>query len=147
VRHLLCLALAATLTACGGDGHSTSGELRLERLRGQWVVVNYWAEWCKPCIAEVPELNALARSYPDVTVFGVNFDGATGEELTQQERRLGIEFPTLTADPAPDLGLPRPVALPTTLVLDPAGQLSDTLVGPQTLASLALATGQVPRQP
>jgi hypothetical protein len=73
-------------------------------------------------------------------VLGVNFDGASGAELAQQLQQLAIRFPTLDADPAAQLGLARPVVLPTTLVLDPSGKLRETLVGPQTLQSLRLAT-------
>ncbi len=108
-------------------------------MQGQWVVINYWAIWCKPCAEEIPELNALDE-LPGVTVLGVNFDGASGAELAQQLQQLAIRFPTLDADPAAQLGLARPVVLPTTLVLDPSGKLRDTLVGPQTLQSLRLAT-------
>lgn len=141
MKHLLYLALALALCACG-EGQKTTGELQLDALRGQWVVINYWAQWCKPCIREIPELNALDQRYPRVTVLGVNYDGATGEELEQQLHKLGVAFTMLSADPARQLGVPRPVVLPTTLVLDPGGQLSATLVGPQTVASLARATGQ-----
>jgi len=145
VKYLLYLTLALTIAGCGSD-HNTSTQLRLDERRGQWVVINYWAQWCKPCIKEIPELNALDRDYPQVTVLGVNYDGATGEELEQQLSQLGIEFNTLDTDPAIQLGVPRPMVLPTTLILDPGGQLSATLVGPQTLESLAQATGQPVRQ-
>jgi len=114
----------------------------LAELQGQWVVINYWAKWCKPCIKEIPELNELDQQYSQVTVLGVNYDGATGEELAAQIENLGIEFAMLTEDPAASLGLPRPVVLPTTIILDRAGQVSQTLIGPQTMASLALATKQ-----
>lgn len=143
MKHLLWFALACCLTACApepGDG----GSLSLEQSRGRWVVINYWAEWCKPCIREIPELNALNEAYRSVAVFGVNFDGADGEELARQVEQLGIAFPTLETDPAAELGLQRPAVLPTTLVLDPTGRLADTLVGPQTLESLAQAIGQSP---
>ncbi len=143
MKRLLCLALACCLTACAPEP-GNGGSLQLEQLRGRWVVVNYWAQWCKPCIREIPELNALNEAYPEVAVFGVNFDGADGEELARQVAQLGVAFPTLVTDPAAQLGLPRPVVLPTTLVLDPTGRLTDTLVGPQTLESLALATRQSP---
>lgn len=105
-------------------------------------MINYWAQWCKPCIKEIPELNTLDQKYPQVTVLGVNYDGATGEELAVQRAKFGIEFTALTTDPASQLGTPRPVVLPTTLILDPTGQLSATLVGPQTLASLVQAIEQ-----
>lgn len=135
------LALALLVAACGDQ---RPGAVQLADYRGRWVVVNYWAEWCKPCATEIPELNALDRTYREVAVLGVNFDGAEGDELQQQEQRLGVEFPTLATDPAADLGIARPAVLPTTLVLDPTGSLTATLVGPQTLQSLAQATGQEP---
>ena len=77
-----------------------------------------------------------------VTVVGVNYDGTSGEELELQRQKLGVQFASLEADPAAELGIPRPVVLPTTLILDPTGRLVATLVGPQTLSSLAQATQQ-----
>ena len=53
-----------------------------------------------------------------------------------------VAFATLETDPATMLGIPRPVVLPTTLILAPDGQLKATLVGPQTLESLLRATVQ-----
>jgi len=128
------------LAGCGSKGPA-DGNLQLDTLRGQWVVINYWAIWCKPCIQEIPELNHLDK-LQGVSVLGVNYDGVAGEELRQQVDKLGISFPVLTTDPATQLGIERPVVLPTTLILDPEGQLRETLVGPQTLQSLSAATGQ-----
>ncbi len=108
------------------------------------MVINYWAKWCKPCIKEIPELNELNQSYSEVTVVGVNYDGATGESLATQVEQLGIEFTILAQDPAAELNQPRPVVLPTTIILDPTGTISHTLLGPQTLASLIKATQQSP---
>ena len=133
---LILLALAACSPA-----DKPMGALQLDELRGQWVVINYWAVWCKPCIQEIPELNELAE-LPQVTVLGVNYDGLIGEELEQQVQKLGVAFPTLATDPSTQLGIARPVVLPTSLILDPDGQLSSTLVGPQTLETLATATRQ-----
>jgi len=139
----LSLAMVLVLIGCSDRQDAPPGTLDLERLDGQWVVINYWAEWCKPCIKEIPELNALDKRYPAVAVMGVNYDGLSGEELQAQAREFGIEFHLLTTDPAAQLGVARPVVLPTTLILDPQGRLTETLVGPQTLESLALVTGQV----
>ena len=143
MKYLFCLTLLWALAGCGGGG-GTADPIDLDQLRGQWVVINYWAQWCKPCIREIPELNNLNQQYRQVTVLGVNYDGATGQELELQLEKLGIEFATLPGDPARQLGVPRPVVLPTTLILDQQGQLHATLVGPQTLESLAQATGQAP---
>jgi thiol-disulfide isomerase/thioredoxin len=133
MRALLACLLILGLAACADDDDGLPGA------RGQWVLVNYWAQWCAPCIEEVPELNALDTARDDVRVFGVNYDGATGEELAEQVTRLGIDFPTLATDPAASLGIPRPMVLPTTLLLDPQGQYVTQLVGPQTLESLSEA--------
>ena len=118
--------------------------MRIDSALGSWVVVNYWAEWCKPCIKEVPELNDL-NTRDSVEVLGVNYDGARGEALKAQIDALSIDFPTLQKDPAEALGVPRPTVLPTTLVINPDGELTETLVGPQTLETLLAAT--IDREP
>ena len=145
MKILSILALVLTFAACtnpeeGAD--NTVSRLNLPDYQGRWLVVNYWAEWCKPCIKEIPELNSLDQRYAQIAVLGVNFDGNTGAELETQVEKLGIAFPTLLEDPAAQLGMQKPSVLPTTLVFDPDGRLANTLVGPQTLESLALATGQ-----
>ena len=88
---------------------------------------------------EIPELNGLDRR-DGYRVLGVNFDGATGDELASQEEALGVEFPTLSEDPGPRFALERPEVLPRTLVLAPGGSLHRVLVGPQTVESLIGAT-------
>ena len=139
MRTALAIALLL-LYACSEPGGSEP--LGLHQLRGQWVVINYWAEWCKPCIAEIPELNELDQHYADVTVLGVNYDGESGEALAAQVEKLGVEFHTLARDPAAELGVARPAVLPTTYILDPEGIVRHTLIGPQTLESLAEALGR-----
>jgi thiol-disulfide isomerase/thioredoxin len=140
MKILSWIAMALLLGACAPAQEPGPTPL-LEQWRGQWLLVNYWATWCKPCIVEIPELNALGQHYAGVTVVGVNYDGAMGEELARQVEQLGIDFP-IVADPALELGVARPAVLPTTLVINPAGELHATLVGPQTLATLAAATEQ-----
>ena len=145
MKTLLVAVTASLLIACSGDNASpgnTRATMDLSEYQGRWVVINYWAKWCKPCIKEIPELNALDERYPQVAVLGVNYDGATGDDLQQQVDRLGVSFPTLLEEPSAQLNVPLPSVLPTTLILDPDGRLVQTLVGPQTLESLALATGQ-----
>ena len=104
------------------------------------VFVNYWAEWCKPCREEIPELNEFQRQYAsDVLVYGVNFDGVRGEKLRAQEAAMGIEFPTLAEDPGPQLGWPQPEGLPYTYVARAGGEIVVRLAGVQTRESLEAA--------
>ena len=102
---------------------------------GQWRIVNYWAIWCVPCREEIPELNAVHRDTA-LTVFAVNYGGQQGEALRAQADELGITFTLLEKDPGPDLRIERPRVLPTTLLVDPSGDVTDTLVGPQTRETL-----------
>ncbi|MEM6583735.1 MAG: TlpA disulfide reductase family protein [Pseudomonadota bacterium] len=141
-KPLAAVLVILALSACSSGQAPTPGQLDLPALRGQWVVVNYWAIWCKPCIQEIPELNELDH-LPQVAVFGVNYDGTAGEQLRQQVETLDVQFPTLAVDPAETLGVERPMVLPTTFIINPQGQLQDTLIGPQTLQTLANATEQV----
>lgn len=120
--------ILAALVGCQGE----SSELPYP---GHWRVINYWAIWCTPCRAEIPELNALHRDTP-LQVLGVNFEGQTDETLISQAAELGIAFPLLEMDPGPSLGQARPRVLPTTWLVSPEGTVTDTLVGPQTRESI-----------
>lgn len=130
------IMLAALILALAGcekiEFEQASGEaLDWDSLRGQWVLVNYWAEWCKPCLEEIPELNVLDDN-PDITVLGVNFDGIRGPELVNLGAKMDIRFGMLAEDPGPAFGWKLPVALPATFVVNPEGELLEARFGPQT---------------
>lgn len=106
-----------------------------DKYRGQWVLVNYWAEWCKPCLEEIPELNALDNA-PDIAVLGVNFDGVEGDALVTLGQKMGIDFTLLNKDPGQTFGWEMPVGLPATFVVDPEGELVEVRFGPQSEADI-----------
>lgn len=130
---LMVLALALGLAGCDSTQFQKADgqNLAWDSLRGEWVLVNYWAEWCKPCLEEIPELNALDRE-DDISVLGVNFDGIQGQELVELGDRMGIDFTMLAEDPGPQFGWKLPVALPATFVVKPDGELLEARFGPQT---------------
>ena len=142
MRHIILAVTVSLLCACS-EPPNQNLPADLKNYRGQWLVINYWAKWCKPCIQEIPELNKLNQARSDVTVLGVNYDGATGEELAIQVKDFAISFPMLIEDPATFLETSRPIVLPTTLIVNPAGTLEQTLVGPQTLESLLATVDQL----
>lgn len=142
MRRLITSAAALVLlAACGGQAPSLPpGVDASPNAGGKWLAINYWAIWCHPCRVEIPELNELAREHSDdMIVYAVNFDDVQGEELLVQAAELGIEFPLLATDPGPELGYARPTVLPTTLLINPAGEVWARLFGPQTLESLEKA--------
>ncbi|MDJ0879270.1 MAG: TlpA disulfide reductase family protein [Halieaceae bacterium] len=124
------------LSACGERMGTPEGVLSAPALAGNWTVINYWAEWCAPCRDEIPELNRLAFSSSELDVYAVNFDEVQGDVLLSQAADLDIQFPLLSTDPGPRLGLVRPTVLPTTLILNPAGEEVTRLIGPQTEAAI-----------
>jgi len=131
------LALTAfMLMACDNAAHDENA-FAIEDYQGKWLVLNYWAEWCAPCIEEIPELNHLQKQFADqLVVAGVNFDRLQGEALGKLVRAMSIEYLNIENDPADALRLARPAALPTTYIFNPQGQLAAKLVGPQTVESI-----------
>lgn len=129
----LILFAGIALAGCQKPSFKTASGETLEwgQLEGQWVLVNYWAEWCKPCLEEIPELNALDQD-PGITVIGVNYDEVQGQALRALGERMGIRYTMLGEDPGPVLGWDTPVALPATMVLNPGGELVESRFGPQT---------------
>lgn len=148
LHHLIILA-ALLLAACSPPSKQ-EGPIQLAdqpAANGRWMVINYWATWCHPCREEIPELNEFARIHAqDVIVYGVNFDGVIEDELLVQANELGIAFNQLRTDPAPQLGYARPTVLPTTMVINPQGEIRARLLGQQTVDTLE-ATMETERQP
>ena len=141
-------AILAVLLMVGTTGCEVQPSLRfadgsvrgVDAWQGRWLVINYWAEWCAPCWAEVEELNALNENQAhSAAVIGVNFDGIAGEELAQLIAKMDIRFPVALDDPRENWGYERPQVLPMTVIIGPDGDLRGQLQGPQTLDSLLAA--------
>ena len=137
----MALIGSVLLSGCGVDlGTDQNGQkIARERIDKQWLVVNYWAEWCGPCRTEIPELNALSEQMKGqkVSVFGVNFDNLQGEDLKAASNALGIKFTVLAQDPADQYDLPKSEALPVTYIIDDKGKVREQLMGEQTAAGVA----------
>ena len=116
---------------------SNNKKIFLDDLYGKWVVINYWADWCPPCIKEIPELNKLNAKYSDeLNVFLFNFDRLEGEELKNQLRKIDAKVPSLVTDPQSIYNFTIPESLPVTFVINKKGELSNILRGPQTLEEM-----------
>lgn len=104
---------------------------------GQWLVVNYWATWCGPCIKEMPELDELDRERDDVTVIGLAFEDISSADLTQFLTKHPVQYAIAPIDVyAPPKAFAVPRGLPTTHLLGPDGTLRQSFIGPVTRADL-----------
>ena len=145
IRTLITAISVCFMTACtpAPDFHTDSaGAMRWHDLQGRYVLVNYFAEWCAPCLKELPELNAFHQQHADqVTLLGISFDPLDNQQLQQLRERYQIEFPLIQLQPAPNLPFAMPKMLPATYVISPDGKVSGPLLGEQHLGSLRSASG------
>ncbi|HQU14796.1 MAG: peroxiredoxin family protein [Gammaproteobacteria bacterium] len=106
---------------------------KLSDYRGKWVIVNYWATWCPPCLEELPELERFSvQNRNDAVVLGVNFERISQRRLKQFVVAHGIHYPVLYTEPTPMTSLGPVWGLPTTYIVDPKGIVVGHHTGPLT---------------
>lgn len=116
------------------DGQKTS----LADLRGQVVVVNFWASWCIPCIDEAPELEGAWQKYKSAGVVFLGVDYVDTEpKALEFLKRFGISYPN-----GPDLASRisydyRIKGVPETFVVDKTGVVRFVKIGPTTARELS----------
>ncbi|MCB9076530.1 MAG: redoxin domain-containing protein [Anaerolineaceae bacterium] len=115
------LAYNFTLTALSGE------TISLADLEGQWVLVNFWATWCHPCVKEMPYLQHLADEY-EVVVLGVNFNESAAT-VTKFVDDHDIAFPILMNPDDVTLTMYQARALPRTFVIAPDGTIALQIIG------------------
>lgn len=102
-----------------------------DQLKGKWVLINYWASWCEPCLAEIPELNQLyqQRHQYHLALFAVNYDMQPANVQRRLSRAHHIHYPILIKDPAEALQLGDIRGVPVTFIFNPEGKLVETFYG------------------
>jgi peroxiredoxin len=108
----------------------TGRTVRIRDLRGQVVLLNFWATWCAPCRDEMPALETLARELGPrgLAVVGVNYKEAKLQvQAFVQEQKLG--FPILLDHAGEVANRYQVFALPVTVLVDRQGVIAGTVLG------------------
>lgn len=148
---LFAFALAAAVPAAA-EPPSAKPELSITTLdgktfnlsehKGKWVILNFWATWCSPCIKELPELSRFVSAHADVRAIGLAYEDTDVAEIKAFLTKHPVSFPIAqvdTFDPPKSLEVPR--GLPTTYVIAPDGSIAKKFMGPVDEAALKSAIG------
>jgi thiol-disulfide isomerase/thioredoxin len=131
MKQLQLLAAAVAMLAASAGAASPAFDLvdtqgtrhRLSDYRGRWVVLNFWATWCVPCIEEIPEIARYHRAHGDVAVIGVAIDVQDAAKVKRFAAKVGHDYPLVLADDRIEKDLGPLRALPTTRIYDASGKL------------------------
>jgi thiol-disulfide isomerase/thioredoxin len=109
----------------------------LSDFRGKWVIVNYWATWCPPCLEEIPDLVQLYEDNRDtLVVLGVDFEEVNTEYLREFVDSHFMTYPVVRSEPLPVTPLGPVLGLPTTYIISPEGERVARQEGPVTRESI-----------
>lgn len=110
--------------------------------KGNWVIVNFWATWCSPCIKELPELSHFVKSHSNVRAIGLAYEDTEAAEIKAFLEKHPVSYPIAQVDtfePPADFETPR--GLPMTVIIAPDGTVAKKFTGPVDEAALKQATG------
>lgn len=131
-------AAAAQFTLTDSEGKTH----KLADYRGKWVIVNFWATWCPPCLEEIPDLVAISDSRSDVKVFGVAMGYQDPQQVLQFAEGMFVSYPIVLGDENTASQIGKVVGMPTTFVYDPRGRLTQRYVGKVTREQIERVIGK-----
>jgi thiol-disulfide isomerase/thioredoxin len=130
-------AAAPQFVARDLDGH----EVSTATLRGKVVIINFWATWCGPCRAEIPDLVALQEKYRDrLQVIGISQDESPPEVVRRFAARYRVNYPVVMMTPELEKLFPGIGALPTSFIVDRESRIVQKHVGMLRAATTELET-------
>lgn len=105
--------------------------LRLDNYKGKVVLVNFWATWCPPCRAEIPELIKWQREYKErgMQIIGITYPPQKLPEVRRFVRKLKVNYPIALGTKATKLLFDSSGTLPVTVIIDKEGNIREVVEG------------------
>lgn len=135
----LVAMLSLSLQACSADFRLEDMQgraLSLSDYRGKWVLVNFWATWCPPCLAEISELKALAASHKDIVVIGIAMEYGSPGIVADFVRKHRIGYPIVLGNRKIVSQIGELDVLPTSYLYSPTGEQVSVQRGELTRAGV-----------
>ncbi len=115
----------------------------LAKQSGKWVIVNYWATWCSPCLKELPDISAYVTAHKDkVAAIGLDFEDSDKADVEKFLKTHVLSYPVAQVDidnPPKDFDTPK--GLPNTYIIAPDGHVAKAFMGPITTKDLDTVIG------
>ena len=134
VLAMLCLSTANAANFTVEDARGKTH--RLQDYKGKWVLVNFWATWCPPCLEEMPDLQKLHETRKDLVVIGIAMDYKDPQYVISFAEDLLVTFPIVLGNQKIASQIGRISGLPTTYLYSPQGTLAAQNVGALTSQSV-----------
>lgn len=116
------LLLMFSIQAYGFQFQDTTGKIhKLEDYKGKWVLINFWATWCPPCLKEIPDLISLSKDRKDIMVIGVAMDSDDPRIVMEFVQSMAINYPIVFGNRQIAAQLDDVSLLPSTYFYDPEG--------------------------
>lgn len=142
-------AFVATGAAHADEPHATKAKpglsiktldgktFELSAQHGRWVIVNFWATWCSPCIKEMPDISEFVAGRKDVAAIGLAYEDTDKAEVEAFAKAHPVKYPLAQVDVyQPPADFEKPRGLPTTYLIAPDGSVAKKFTGPITATDL-----------
>lgn len=126
----MTLLLSVSFQAKAFKFQDSTGKIHtLADYKGKWVLINFWATWCPPCLEEIPDLIALYESRDDVMVIGIAMEYADPKDVMAYVDAMSISYPTVLGDRRIAAQIEELSMLPSTYLFNPLGQPAARQIG------------------
>jgi peroxiredoxin len=149
LRKLIWVTLVIFLVSCDSQegeqefkllnvDKASEDKIQLRDYRGSWILVNFWADWCKLCKDEVEELNQLhsQAGLLNLHILAISYDPVENKKLLEVIDNWGINYPVMATSPVPILPFSLPESLPAHYLINPDGMITKKLLGKQSFKTL-----------